>query len=59
MRPKFLTQEEVDRELGIKPEDLEDLPEVEFEEDDDMRSPLFFAMNATPENQQKRVTKRD
>lgn len=29
---RFLTQEEVDRALGIKPEDLEDLSDVELEE---------------------------
>lgn len=36
---KFLTQEEVDRALGIKPEDLEDLSDVELEEEIDWGPP--------------------
>ena len=36
---KFLTQEEVDRALDIKPEDLEDLSDVELEEEIDWGPP--------------------
>ena len=32
---KFLTEEEVNQTLGIKPEELEDLSDVELEDEED------------------------